>query len=173
MSADEDLRSILRMMLRNAVRSYFREQKPIGGAYGYEWPASGRIAIHMARSEWALRWEKRGITVDLEYGQRGKHGDPKLNLDTGRRVRPDIIIHRRGCDEINWLVCEVKLHSGKQPRRHAHDLDKLIRYRQQYGYRLAIWLSLPKSINPGAQAFIREVVSDESGRDRPGDVHPF
>ena len=54
-----------------------------------------------------LRAEFPDWHVDCEFNLEGQNRDPKKN-SRGTRVRPDIIVHRRGPDGLNLVVLEVK-----------------------------------------------------------------
>ena len=83
--------------------------------------------------------------VDCEYNR--DHDDPKrLELPSrhdissddlnGKTVFPDIIVHRRGTDE-NIVVIEVK--KSTNPESDEWDMRKLEAFRNQLGYRVALF----------------------------------
>jgi hypothetical protein len=83
--------------------------------------------------------------VDCEYNR--DHYDPKrLKLPSrhdissddldAKTVFPDIIIHRRGTDE-NVVVIEVK--KSTNPESDDWDIRKLAAFRNQLGYRVALF----------------------------------
>lgn len=73
-----------------------------------------------------------GLSADPEYSKRGRN-QKLLRFHDGhqQRVRPDIVIHRRGTDDHNLLVLELK----KVGKDLTHDRAKLEAFRAQYGYR--------------------------------------
>lgn len=83
--------------------------------------------------------------VDCEYNR--NHEDPKrlklpiesiLSDDTdAQTVFPDIIIHKRNTDE-NLLVIEIKKSSST--KRGDRDLQKLHAFKNQLGYKCALFL---------------------------------
>lgn len=88
-----------------------------------------------------------GWDVDCEYNR--NHDDPK-RLEIKRRkvssddtqattVFPDIIIHRRGSDE-NYVVIEMKKTTSHE--NDEYDLQKLQAFKDQLGYRFAIFLKI-------------------------------
>jgi len=88
-----------------------------------------------------------GWDVDCEYNR--NHDDPK-RLEIKRRkvssddtqattVFPDIIIHRRGSDE-NYVVIEMKKTTSRENDK--YDLQKLQAFKDQLGYRFAIFLKI-------------------------------
>jgi len=88
-----------------------------------------------------------GWNVDCEYNR--NHDDPK-RLDIQRRdvrsddtqattVFPDIIVHKRGTNK-NLLVIEIKKTTSRE--HDNYDLGKLRAFRQQLGYRFAVFVKL-------------------------------
>lgn len=97
-----------------------------------------KFAEHLQRefTEW---------NVDCEYNR--DHHDPKrlalpsrsdINSDDlhAKTVFPDIIIHRRGTDK-NLVVIEVK--KSTNPESDEWDMKKLSAFREQLGYRVALF----------------------------------
>ena len=59
-----------------------------------------------------LQYQFPDMNVDCEYNRQvpPDNGDNiKRRSDTGDRVRPDIIVHKRGSNENNCLVIEIKI----------------------------------------------------------------
>ena len=91
--------------------------------------------------------------VDCEYNR--NHDNPKTLAvqaegvstdDTqARTVFPDIIVHERNTGD-NFLVIEVK--KSTNGRRDAFDLLKLRGFKEQLGYRHAIFLKLRTGVAP-------------------------
>lgn len=95
--------------------------------------------------------------VDAEYNRVGLDGSAKrLNLPAecggeNKRVFPDIVVHRRGDDEENILVVEIKMTTNKQARK--CDLIKLEAFREQLRYKVGAFIDLPA----GKEAAKKEV----------------
>ena len=59
-----------------------------------------------------LQYQFPDMNVDCEYNRQvpPDNGDNiKRRSDTGKKVRPDIIVHKRGSNENNCLVIEIKI----------------------------------------------------------------
>lgn len=89
--------------------------------------------------------------VDVEYNRHGL--DPKvLNLpsdcDGGgeKLIMPDVIVHRRGHDDDNLLVIEVKKETNPESR--ACDRAKIQGMKHYFRYRWGVLLEVPAG--PGA-----------------------
>jgi hypothetical protein len=67
--------------------------------------------------------------VDCEYS-RQPDGNEKQN-DSGKKVRPDIIIHRRGKNDDNLAVIEVKW--GKNPENDSTKIPEYSNLHYKYG----------------------------------------
>jgi len=83
-----------------------------------EWSISHRLAVYLE----CLFPE---YNVDCEYNKRvdipSNVSDPKkINLENVRAIRPDIIIHRRGFQNHNLLVIQIK----KKKNKRGVDKDK-------------------------------------------------
>ena len=78
--------------------------------------------------------------VDVEYNRHGDGDNVKrLPCDLDKRtqcpaVLPDVIVHRRGDDDSNLLVIEMK----KAPNQSGMDSDRqrLKAFREEFGYKL-------------------------------------
>ena len=82
-----------------------------------------------------------GLRVDVEYDRHGEgakflHLPSKKGVNDERiasKVRPDVVVHRRGDDEQNILVIELK----KPGLNLSRDRAKLEAFRDQYQYQNA------------------------------------
>ena len=81
--------------------------------------------------------------VDVEYNRHGM--DPKrIKIDPergGKLVYPDVIVHRRGSDESNLLVMEVKKSTNSQSR--SRDRRKLRCCVEDFNYDFAVLVDIP------------------------------
>lgn len=95
-----------------------------------------RLAVH-------LKAVFQGYDVDVEYNRHGM--DPKrVEVDPGLGkdlVYPDVIVHRRGTDESNLLVMEVKKSTNREPR--GRDRKKLKCCVEQFKYEFAVLVDIP------------------------------
>ena len=100
----------------------------------YEPTISHRIAVYLEKLF-------SDFHVDCEYN---KHGvDHKFN-QTGDKIRPDIIIHRRRTP-INLVVFEVKK-NGANSKLGKADIKKLEGFRaRNYNYQLCVFVGVLKS----------------------------
>lgn len=79
----------------------------------------------------------------------------KTTLSGGRKkVKPDIVVHRRDSDDHNLLVIEVKvLGRGRaQDRGHAHDKLSALVYGDEFRYRYGLFLELGLAERVGSVA---------------------
>lgn len=72
-----------------------------------------------------LQNKYKNINVDCEYNR--NHDNPKQIQQNGqnRNIKPDIIVHRRGSNDFNFLVIEAKKSNNSQ---RENDLEKLQAY---------------------------------------------
>src|SRR5437016_6301336 len=86
-----------------AIRTFLQTDLDLLSRNVHEQAITSRLADHLRRQfpEWH---------VDCEYN---REGEQRKRL-SGRVVKPDIIIHRRGTQE-NFLVIEVKKSNSHEP----------------------------------------------------------
>jgi hypothetical protein len=92
----------------------------------------GRLAMY-------LQAKFPDYSVDIEYSRAGARGTPKtlgLPYECGKRkhgvVRPEIVVHRRGDNERNLLVLELKKFvSGDKSQC---DQKRIQAFREKYAY---------------------------------------
>lgn len=121
-----------------AVRSLLISDLHLLQVNASERSISHRLALHLAT-------QFEGMDVDCEYNRNG-HEIKRLQLpqscaptseDEGNPVYPDIVVHRRSSDE-NILVIEIKKSTSSVSDK--CDLDKLSAFREELGYKTALFL---------------------------------
>lgn len=89
--------------------------------------------------------------VDVEYNRHGLNPKTLPALPScGSRsgyVFPDVVVHRRGTDERNLLVVEVKKSTSRKPR--DCDRAKIRAMRRKYGYTYGVLIELPTGRGAG------------------------
>ena len=84
-------------------------------------------------------FDNYNYAVDVEYNRHGedkkqlhdlvrKHNCSRASDDGGQRVLPDVIVHRRGVDDSNLLIIEMK---NGEPRRYC----RIRAFRDELGYK--------------------------------------
>lgn len=100
-----------------------------------EMTISHRVAVY-------LETAFEGYSVDCEYNR--SENDKKLNLKN-EKVRPDIIVHKRGTNSDNLVVIEVKL-AGKKNKKSKADVEKLKNYfSERLNYKLGVFIGVLKN----------------------------
>ncbi len=132
--------------LKEALKTLLARDKEILRADINERTISHRLALYLEPyfGDW---------NVDCEYNR--NHNDPKRleiprkmvrNDDTrASTVFPDIIIHKRDTNE-NLLVIEIKKTTSRE--KDDFDLHKLKAFRNQIGYKLAVFVKVPTGAMP-------------------------
>ena len=82
--------------------------------------------------------------VDPEYNRHGIKVKRASLFDGVRKVKPDVVIHRRNDDDHNLLVIEVKVlgRGTLEDREHAHDKLSALVHGDEYRYRYGLFLEL-------------------------------
>lgn len=98
-----------------------------------------------------LSSEFPGRHVDVNYNRHGQSikrlrlPAPCRNWRTPhRRVFPDVVVHRRGTDDGNVLVVEIKKSTNPEPRE--CDVARLRRFRQQLHYQYGLFVEFNAGI---------------------------
>ncbi len=119
--------------VQNALKNFFKNECDLFGIGVNERSISHKVAEY-------LQYEFSDIKVDCEYNRHGLRADPK-NLN-GKRIFPDIVVHRRGTDIENLLVIEVKK-NGRSQSALDHDkwkLEELTKRKGEFRYQLGLLL---------------------------------
>jgi len=121
--------------IKEAIMKFLEKDKSYFLKYGvYEVAMSHRIAVYLEDTF-------GGYVVDCEYNKMGDN--PKTNAH-GKKVRPDIIIHKRGQND-NLVVVEVK-HAGKTSKKANNDINKLRAYMyKELNYKIGVFVGVLKS----------------------------
>ena len=71
--------------------------------------------------------------------KKDNHNNRRGKIEDNRKVRPDIIIHRRGTQE-NFLIIEIKKSSNFNIDNVLYDIIKLELYQKQLHYRYCLFV---------------------------------
>jgi len=95
-------RAEVERLVRDAVNMLFACDAALLGNDNSEWAIAHRLAVYLEQL-------LPGWNIDCEFNRQGDENDPKA-LESGSRVRPDIIVHHRGQveREHNLLAIELK-----------------------------------------------------------------
>lgn len=113
-----------------------------------------RLAIYIEEELHSISDGFPHLSVDCEYNRRFGEGETKKLIDMygsregGARdtdattVYPDIVVHRRGDDEDNRIIIEVKVEGRSNGENRDRDRQKLALYRSQFNYQHALFVLL-------------------------------
>jgi hypothetical protein len=136
----------IEIALNRAIDRFVEYDSHLLAANANERSMSHRIAIY-------LEQEMSGYNVDCEYNRDG-FDVKRLQLaprptsadnDEAVTVFPDIIVHRRGNNDHNFLVVEMKKAAAGTDL--AYDLQKLRAFRRELKYTWAVHLIIGRSQN--------------------------
>ena len=126
---------IIKGKIREALKLFIAKDKQALLAVDiYEPTISHRIAVY-------LEDLLPGFDIDCEYNKTllGKKKDIE-----GKKIRPDIIIHKRGTNEDNSVILEIKK-SGKNSKLAKADIKKLKKcMKGTLNYDLGVFISILK-----------------------------
>jgi hypothetical protein len=89
------------------------------------------------------------LSVDVEYNRAGVIPKRLMRYLECGLVMPDIVVHKRLCDDENLLVIEMKKQDNKDRRDRKKDAGKLEAFTHKrespddYGYQLGLFLDIP------------------------------
>jgi hypothetical protein len=94
------------------------------------------------------------FNVDTEYDRHGINIKriilPQYCRNGGlRRVVPDLVVHKRGSDNLNILAVEIKKETNHEPR--DCDRAKLASMIKQLHYQLGVFIELPAGPDAGGR----------------------
>lgn len=108
--------------IMNCVHYIYTHDSDLFTRNNYELTISTKLAQYLFN-------EFREYDVDCEYN---KHiSDVKYSKDIGHNIRPDIVIHKRGNDDINLVCIEIKKVQSHEPR--DYDQEKIISLTKKTG----------------------------------------
>ncbi len=114
----------------NALSEFFREDIDLLCLNAHEISITHKLAEHLQR-------EFEGLKVDCEYNRLGD--DPKKVSDD-QKVRPDVVVHKRGRKGSNELVVEVKKSNSEDQSDDEYKLKEFTRDPGCYEYQLGLFL---------------------------------
>ena len=162
---------IVRSLLKQSVGLLYENDDHLITKSVHEQSISHRIAHYLENLLIKYDWfVKDGYSVDVEYNRNGDEVKKvcgncdfpeqhkcklKKSLSNDRNCRPDIIVHKRGCNNIsqddfdNLIVIEIK----KEEEEDDFDFSKLKSFTCKYStykYHLGIYINItnPKSQSP-------------------------
>lgn len=109
---------------------------------GLERSLSFRFGLYFNEKIKSLNWlSELDLNLDLEYGKNGNNS--KLIVSRNYGVQPDLILHRRGNNDENYLIIEFKGWWNKENRQKDRDKIKdLVNQNEEYRYGLGLLVEL-------------------------------
>jgi len=93
-----------------------------------------------------------------------KTNEEKIKDQNAHTVYPDIIIHRRGHNEDNLLIIEMKKTSNKDERARERDKLKLGKYKDKFDYEYILLLDIPTNGEFNLKAY-RDIDTKLNGKE--------
>jgi len=128
--------------VRTALINLFKDDYQLLHINASERSISHKLAEHLQK-------EFVEHKVDCEYNRHGEEpkrmnfvdvGEIAQDDREGKTVYPDIIVHRRGNDDDNLLVIEIKKSNSRSGKE--QDLSKLTKFTgKQFSYKIGLFLS--------------------------------
>jgi hypothetical protein len=120
--------------IRLSIKQFNLEKQLLYSAKVHEVALSHRLALHLEN-----QFTDEGYVVDCEYNK--NLGKPKMS-DNDIKIRPDIIIHKRGTNEFNLAIIELKKGSCSTMLA-KKDIQKLVET-ENLNYTLKVFVGVLK-----------------------------
>lgn len=127
--------------VRSAYDALIRHDQYLLDVDASERSLTHKLAEYIQRE--FLAWD-----VDCEYNRDGH----EVKMLDGP-VLPDVVVHRRGTKD-NFVVIEAKKSSTVDA---SNDIDKLVRFKSELGYEVAIAVTFPVGSAAGTADAMRDV----------------
>lgn len=118
----------LNKIIRGSLRKLYLNDIELIKIGGMEQAIAFRFGLYLVKESNQFDWLK-DLNVDMEYNKNGN--DQKKTFRRQYGTRPDLIIHKRGTNETNVLIVEIKGWWNNEPRE--MDIIKLEDFTSQYG----------------------------------------
>ena len=132
----------IKSLVSRALGKLYERDRELITLDASEWAIAHRLAVYLGH-EFPPGWN-----IDCEYNRQGSEGEAKA-MESGGKVRPDIVIHHRTLlePEHNLLVIEVKKKEDDADLMKAREYTKQPnadrKFQYQYGLALSV-LNGPK-----------------------------
>lgn len=130
-------RKIVRSLINDACNELYKSRRYLIDENAHEIDIAGHLAeiLRVMLPEW---------NVDTDYNREGPLESRTSKTDlNGNKLKPDIIIHKRGPNGENLVAIEIKGYWNKEPRE--IDEDKLKRIKEKHHYRFLYRIELERN----------------------------
>ncbi|MBC9812899.1 hypothetical protein H9Y05_10495 [Crocinitomicaceae bacterium CZZ-1] len=150
---DEEQKLLIEL-LKEAVEDVYREKPFLFESYegireGLEQAFVFRTGIYLEQkikgSIGSLGEEYEELRLDCEYNK--NHGGKKVTFNFPNGIKPDIILHKRDCNEKNKLVVEFKGWWNKDITKDIQKLKDLTKPNGGYEYLIGVWVKVTANKN--------------------------
>ncbi len=107
------------------------------GEGNYEVTISCKLAQYFSK-------EFDGFDVDCEYD---KQGEDIKRESSGKRIRPDILVHKRGTNDFNLVVLEMKTKKEGVLEKDINRLKEMTDQRGEHKYKLGVFIRYERDSN--------------------------
>jgi hypothetical protein len=136
----------LKAMINTALQQLYDTDILLIRRHAHERSIAFRFGLYFTALVPPSSFAGEGITVDFDYNRNGVNAKLMEGFNPRHGVFPDIILHRRGFNDVNILVIEFKGVWNRNLRKRAEDIHKLIEFthpeRNDYQYGLGAFVDL-------------------------------
>ena len=121
----------LKNKVEKAVNLFLAKDKMLLDLKVYEPAVSHRVAVY-------LESLFRGFHIDCEYN---KYSDLPKTMPDGKKIRIDVLVHKRGANDNNVLTIEIK--KNKKSKWDENKLKILTDQKDNFKYKLGVFIYFP------------------------------
>lgn len=136
----------LKTMINTALQQLYNTDLSLIERHAHERSIAFRFGLYFAALLPTSDFAGDGITVDFDYNRNGDNVKNMEGFSSSHGVYPDLILHRRGFNDVNILVIEFKGGWNNQPDGRLADFRKLCEFthpeRNVYQYGLGAFVDL-------------------------------
>jgi hypothetical protein len=134
----------MQILVRRALKDLFDKDGPLLERDAAERAIAAKLAVHLA----VLFPDHK---VDVEYNRHGldrKRVELPPNCRYGgiKLILPDIVVHRRGTDDDNLLVVELKKQTNTKKESRDCDRAKIVAMKREFHYQHGVLIDLPVGV---------------------------
>lgn len=136
----------LKTMINTALQQLYNTDLSLIERHAHERSIAFRFGLYFTALLPTSNFAGEGITVDFDYNRNGENAKLMEGFNPRHGVFPDIILHRRGFNDLNILVIEFKGAWNRNRNARDEDFRKLIGFthpeRNVYQYGLGAFVDL-------------------------------
>jgi hypothetical protein len=139
----------LKKKVKTAVGLFLDNDKKLLDLKVYEPAVSHRVAVYLEKI-----FNDENLNYDCEYD---KYFDLSKSTPNGKKIRPDILVHKRNDDKNNILTIEIK--KNRKSKWDENKLKELTSPQGKFKYELGVFIYFPNG-KPEYEWFVNGITCE-------------